>query len=61
MSVTQQQHGHAAHRTMAIVWGTGDIFFDEQWSHWLADTIPGTRSRMSLEGARLLFSEERPQ
>jgi pimeloyl-ACP methyl ester carboxylesterase len=44
----------------AIVWGTGDIFFDERWSHWLADTIPGTRSRTSLGGARLLFPEERP-
>lgn len=39
----------------AIVWGTGDIFFDERWSHWLADTVPGTRSRTSLEGTRLLF------
>jgi pimeloyl-ACP methyl ester carboxylesterase len=44
----------------AIVWGTGDIFFDEHWSHWLADTIPGTRTRTSLEGARLLLPEERP-
>lgn len=45
----------------AIVWGTGDIFFDEQWSHWLAGTIAGTRSRTSLEGARLLFPEKRPE
>lgn len=45
----------------AIVWGTGDIVFDERWSYWLADTIPRTRSRTSLEGARLLFPEERPQ
>jgi pimeloyl-ACP methyl ester carboxylesterase len=44
----------------AIVWGTGDIFFDEHWSHWLAATIPGTRTRTSLEGARLLLPEERP-
>ena len=44
----------------AIVWGTGDIFFDERWSHWLADTIPGTRSRTSLQGGRLLLPEERP-
>jgi len=45
----------------AIVWGTGDTFFDERWSHWLADTIPGTRSRTSLPDARLLLPEERPQ
>jgi pimeloyl-ACP methyl ester carboxylesterase len=44
----------------AIVWGTGDIFFDEHWSHWLAATIPGTRTRTSLEGARLLLPEECP-
>jgi pimeloyl-ACP methyl ester carboxylesterase len=43
-----------------IVWGTGDIFFDERWSHCLADTVPGTRSRTSLQGGRLLLPEERP-
>lgn len=31
-----------------IVWGTGDIFFDVNWSQWLADTIPGTRRRLEL-------------
>src|SRR5215813_2484298 len=25
-----------------IVWGTDDVYFDIKWSHWLADTIPGT-------------------
>lgn len=24
-----------------IVWGTGDIFFDEQWARWLERVIPG--------------------
>jgi len=42
-----------------IVWGTDDIYFDVQWSHWLADTIPGTRRRVELEGARIFFPEER--
>ena len=42
-----------------IVWGTDDIYFDVQWSHWLADTIPGTRRRVELNGARIFFPEER--
>lgn len=42
-----------------IVWGTDDVFFDVKWSHWLEQTIPGTRRRVSFEGARLLFPEER--
>jgi pimeloyl-ACP methyl ester carboxylesterase len=42
-----------------IVWGTDDIYFDVQWSHWLADTIPGTRRRIELNGARIFFPEER--
>lgn len=44
-----------------IVWGTDDVYFDVRWSHWLADTIPGTKRRVELEGARLFFPEERPQ
>jgi pimeloyl-ACP methyl ester carboxylesterase len=43
-----------------IVWGTDDIYFDVWWSRWLADTIPGTRRRVELEGARIFFPEERP-
>jgi pimeloyl-ACP methyl ester carboxylesterase len=42
-----------------IVWGTDDIYFDVKWSHWLADTIPGTRKRVEFEGARIFFPEER--
>ena len=42
-----------------IVWGTDDVYFDVKWSHWLADTIPGTRRRVELEGARIFFPEER--
>ena len=43
-----------------IVWGTDDIYFDVRWSHWLAETIPGTRRRVELNGARIFFPEERP-
>ena len=43
-----------------IVWGTDDVYFDVRWSHWLAETIPGTRRRVELEGARIFFPEERP-
>ena len=42
-----------------IVWGTDDIYFPVKWSRWLADTIPGTRRRVELEGARIFFPEER--
>ncbi len=42
-----------------IAWATDDVYFDVQWSHWLAKTIPGTRRRVELEGARLFFPEER--
>jgi 2-methylisocitrate lyase-like PEP mutase family enzyme/pimeloyl-ACP methyl ester carboxylesterase len=42
-----------------IVWGTDDVYFDEKWSRWLAETIPGTRRRVELEGARIFFPEER--
>jgi pimeloyl-ACP methyl ester carboxylesterase len=44
-----------------IVWGTDDVYFDVRWSHWLADTIPGTRRRVELRGARLFFPEERAE
>jgi pimeloyl-ACP methyl ester carboxylesterase len=42
-----------------IVWGTEDVYFDVRWSKWLAETIPGTRRRVELEGARIFFPEER--
>ena len=42
-----------------IAWGTDDIYFDVKWSHWLANTIPGTRRRVELKGARIFFPEER--
>lgn len=44
-----------------IVWGTGDIYFDVKWSHWLAENIPGTRRRVEFEDARIFFPEERWQ
>ena len=42
-----------------IVWGTDDVYFDVQWSRWLAEAIPGTRRRVELKGARIFFPEER--
>lgn len=42
-----------------IVWGTDDVYFDVKWARWLAATIPGTRRRVELEGARIFFPEER--
>lgn len=42
-----------------IMWGTDDVYFDIKWSKWLAATIPGTRKRVELPGARIFFPEER--
>ncbi len=42
-----------------IVWGTDDVFFDVTWARWLAETIPGTRRVVELDGARLFFPIER--
>jgi pimeloyl-ACP methyl ester carboxylesterase len=44
-----------------IVWGTDDVYFDTKWAAWLAKTIPGTRKRVELSGARIFFPEERPE
>jgi len=44
-----------------VAWGTDDIYFPVQWSHWLAETIPGTKRRVELKGARIFFPEERPE
>ena len=43
-----------------IAWGTDDIFFHVKWSHWLEETIPGTKRRVEFAGARIFFPEERP-
>jgi pimeloyl-ACP methyl ester carboxylesterase len=42
-----------------VVWGTGDVFFDLSWAHWLRDTIPGVTEVVELDGARLFFPDER--
>ena len=41
-----------------IVWGTDDVYFDVKWSHWLAQSIPGTRRRVEFRDARIFFPEE---
>jgi len=43
-----------------VVWGTGDTFFDISWAYWLRDTIPGITRVVTVDGARLLFPQERP-
>jgi len=44
-----------------IIWGTDDVYFDVKWSHWLSETIPGTKRRVEFEGARIFFPEERSE
>jgi pimeloyl-ACP methyl ester carboxylesterase len=43
-----------------IVWATDDVYFPTKWADWLANTIPGAKKPIELEGARLFFPEERP-
>ena len=42
-----------------LVWGTDDVYFPVKWAHWLAETIPGAKPPVELEGARIFFPEER--
>lgn len=42
-----------------VVWGTGDIFFNVRWAHWLRDTIPGVTEVVEIDGGRLFFPDER--
>jgi len=61
---TQTVAIHAALKALQvptlIVWGMKDIFFDVKWAYWLKDTIPGARSVIEVEDARLFFAEDRP-
>lgn len=43
----------------AIVWGTGDIFFDRCWADWLVNLIPGANSLIEIPDGRLFFPDER--
>jgi pimeloyl-ACP methyl ester carboxylesterase len=42
-----------------LVWGTDDVYFPVKWAHWLAETIPGAKPPVELEGARIFFPDER--
>jgi pimeloyl-ACP methyl ester carboxylesterase len=42
-----------------IAWGTDDVYFGLEWSHWLEKALTGTRRRMELKGGRIFFPEER--
>ncbi len=44
-----------------IVWGADDAYFDVSWSRWLAETIPGTITRIEVPGGRLFHPFERPE
>jgi pimeloyl-ACP methyl ester carboxylesterase len=43
-----------------IMWGTADTTFEIERAHWLADTIPGARPVVPIDGAKLFWPEERP-
>jgi haloalkane dehalogenase len=43
-----------------MLWGTGDIHFAAEWAVWLDRALPGSRGVRLVEGAKLFFTEERP-
>jgi pimeloyl-ACP methyl ester carboxylesterase len=43
-----------------VAWGTADTTFDIERAHWLAETIPGARPVVEIEGAKLFWPEEHP-
>jgi pimeloyl-ACP methyl ester carboxylesterase len=43
-----------------LLWASSDVFFPRADAVWLAQTIPGFRRLIDVEGARLFFCEERP-
>jgi pimeloyl-ACP methyl ester carboxylesterase len=42
-----------------VAWGTGDVFFDVRWAHWLEDTIPGVERVVEIPDAKLFYPDER--
>jgi pimeloyl-ACP methyl ester carboxylesterase len=44
-----------------LVWGTADATFAVKWAYHLRDLIPGAREVVEIDGANMLFPEERPE
>jgi pimeloyl-ACP methyl ester carboxylesterase len=44
-----------------LVWGTGYPPFDISWAYQLRDLIPGVQELVEVDGAKVLFPEERPE
>jgi pimeloyl-ACP methyl ester carboxylesterase len=44
-----------------LVWGTGYPPFDVKWAYRLRDQMPAVREVIEIDGAKLLFPEERPE
>ncbi|MBB6426940.1 alpha/beta fold hydrolase [Sphingopyxis sp. JAI128] len=43
-----------------MIWGTGDVHFRFEWAEWLDRTFPASRGIRKVDGAKLFFTEERP-
>jgi pimeloyl-ACP methyl ester carboxylesterase len=43
-----------------VAWGTADTTFDLEDAHWLANTIPGARPVVEIDGGKLFWPEEEP-
>jgi pimeloyl-ACP methyl ester carboxylesterase len=43
-----------------VVWGTAEANFPVKWAYHLRDLIPGASEVIEIDGADMLFAEERP-
>ncbi len=43
-----------------MLWGTADIHFAPAWAQWLDRKLPNSRGVRLVDGAKLFFTEERP-
>ena len=59
LTVTVESRLRQLQAPTLIVWATDDVYFPTKWADWLAETIPGAKKPVTLEGARIFFPEER--
>ncbi len=60
MAAIEPQLGRLDAPTL-IAWGTLDTTFELTKAYWLADIIPGAKPVVEIDGANLLWPEERPE
>jgi hypothetical protein len=56
---TRPCYGQTGRPRRSVSFASSAPFETEVTARWLAETIPGTRRRIELHGARIFFPEER--